>query len=450
MRCESYDKANTLGRMERFYSCKYGLLKFLHTSKFESLVVSKDEYNFMIGNVVPKFTSQAQAYDESGIEHGYAVGLNKEKSRVRALGEYIERYSSSYNEGEFIDNVMYDSFENMSARGMECMDFNHSIHFEEHQYEESNFPYAQYSHHHPISWLEGEDIVYGKRLWIPLQRILLKYPVPKVELPYVPAISTGLACGTSFTQAALNAIYEVIERDSFMITWLLKVPARQINLDIVHNKELRELYQHIRKHMVGEDMLTIYDISKTNGVHTILTIIRNDLPHAFGVIVSLASHANPEIAITKALEEVCQIQSLAYSYLFSDEKYENLEKEDVDSLYKHLFYYCTSTQNSNVDFLTSSSDSIRLSEMPDYSGRTGEEELNRIQRLFHDSEQSIYIVEVTKPEVREQGFLVVKAIIPGYVDLDINHRIRQLNNLRLKKFQKQYGAMFHDEPPPFA
>jgi len=444
------EMANTLKCMERIYSHKFGLAsKATLASVLKHLDVPAVGCNYTVGNVIPMYLSSVS--DADGYDGGSASSLNLAKSRIKTFGEFMERYCANYTEGEWGGKTYFDSHSNLSAKGVACLDFADLITFADNLYNDPQFPYAKYSADSLISWIEGEDLIRKGKTMLPAQKVFLGFPYPKDELIYTHAMSTGLACGSSYAHAALSAIYEVIERDSFMLTWLFKMPGIRIEIDSIRDSYLWELYNHIRKYLIGEDCLFIYDISRTKGVWTILTFIRNDMPDAYGLIVSSASHTNPELALIKALEELCQSQSFAYQNLFKEcgKQYQCLEKTELDTLHKHFFYYSTGRHGKNIDFISSSDRSTRLSKMVNYSRKTYDDELEYLTLLFRDNCQSLYIADVTKPEICSSGFFVLKAIISEYVDLVPSHKFKNQKNSRLQDFREKFGAELNDDPHPF-
>jgi ribosomal protein S12 methylthiotransferase accessory factor len=458
--------------MRRIHSRKYGLANFKFSSPdLESMETSNARANFMLGNIVPKFTTIVGNESDVG-SHGKKVAspadgagfsLDNHMSEIKAFGEFIERncgFLTLSDEG-WDSKTIFGSYKNLTSEGLSCLDLSELILLEDSLYTNPNFPYARYSPEDSISWYKGKNLICGTETWLPSQKVFLRFPKHGNEPNYLTNMSTGLACGTGSHQAIINALYEVVERDSFILTWLLKIPGVEIEVDEIQNKELSILYKHICKYLVGEDKLMIYDISRTDGIYTILTCIRNDLPGAYGLVVSAASNIDPERALFKVLEEVCQIQSFGYSHLFKDEKreYQHMEKEDVNDLLKHSFYYSTGRNSHKIDFISREGKSVRLSEMPifneyfieDYPNALEDEGiLKYLIYLFKVSSQPIYVADITKSEFASMGFRVVKAIIPGYLDLTTHYQHRAQKSRRLSKFQEIYGEKLNDDPHPFA
>ena len=444
---------NTLDAMERLYSRKYGLVNSVNVpmeNHVSSLKVPIENGTYTIGGAIPMFIP---AVSRKGTTNGSggAASLNRERSIIKTYGEFIERYGGIYNANEEAGNTLFDSFDNLQDKGVPCLDFRELIHYEEQIYDDPKFPLPRYKTSMPVTWVKGQNLSIGEDVWLPAQKIFLGYPYPADEYRYIWSLSTGLACGSNYYQAAQGAIYEVVERDSFMLTWLLQIPGKRIEMDSISNKELKQLYTHILKHLTGEDRLFIYDISKTPGVYTVLTFIRNDLPDAYGLVVAAASHTCPQVALLKSFEEMCQTQNFAHYTLAKDEKKEcqHMKPQDVDSLHNHLFYYSTGRHSHILDFISLSGESTCLSNMDDYTKKSPKENLNYIVNCISQNGEQVYMADITKVEMRKSGFYVLKAVVPGYPDLISNHRFRQLNNRRLRKLQKELGAEINDNPHPF-
>ena len=264
-------------------------------------------------------------------------------------------------------------------------------------------------------------------------------------------LSTGQACGVDYYHACLSGLLEVVERDSFMLTWLFKVPGKRILLDSCRNPDLQKLYKHIDKHLLGENRLYIYDISKTEGVYTVMTFIRNDLPNAYGLIIFAASHPDPQIALIKSLEELCQSQNFAYYKLHEEENnIRNMKVEDIDDFHKHFLYYSNSKHNKNIDFISQNHiETVNLSTMRDFSSGCYRSDCEKLTADFIARGKQMKIIDITMPEIRSIGFCAVKCCIPGYIDLMPSPFFVSEKEERMKEFQEVYGTEINKEPHPF-
>lgn len=406
----------------------------------------------VLGNVIPMCRAHV-GNSQPGHYDGMGVSLSKEKCQVKALGEFIERYSALNYDGSHPLPMYYNPYPEQCKLGV-CLDPMELIDFEDSAYDRANAYYVRYSHDKMVSWVQAAELTGGKPAWIPAQKAFLGIPYRNGEQPYMQGLASGVACGSSAEGAAFSAILEVVERDSFMLTWLLRLPGRKIIMDGDENSELMKLYRHITSHLVGDDRLYLYDISRTEGVCTVLTLLRNDDPESYGLVTATASHTDPQCALLKSLEELCLSQYYAYKKLYSSpqtmDEIRNMKESDVTNLLSHFYYYGTGARSHAFDFISESQESIRLREMPcETAGLNDSERLSHLVSLFKSQGRRVYSVNLTRPEVAACDLAVFSAAIPGYNDLDLSHERRLLRNQRLLEFQKRYNRPIQDAPHPF-
>ena len=446
-------RADVLERMKCFFSPKYGIANnFFIEEMTHKQITRKNCGTLVIANVIPMYFTTVQNLILP-FRGGSGASLSREKSQLKAFGEFIERFSATNVFDDHVLPLNYNTYENQCKLG-NCLDLRELIDFDDSVYEQKNCPYFPYTHDENISWVKGVELTSGTPTWIPAQKAFLGIPFKNGEMPYVQALSTGLACGSSYEGAAVGGILEVVERDSFMLTWLLKLHGKRIIIDTAQDMELMDLYRHITTHLVGDDRLCIYDISRTEGVYTVLTFFRNDNPNSYGLVTAAASDIDPERALLKSLEELCLSQAFAYGKLFesneSINQIQNMRREDVTNLHSHFLYYGTGKNSCEFDFVDNPDLCIPLSEMQRYtSAETDEERLLYLINLFKSQGLSVYSVDLTRPEVSECDLAVYKMIVPGYNDLDISHHFRLLSNRRLLTYQIQHHSTINDAPHPF-
>lgn len=450
---KSNSLTDVLERMMRFYAPKFGLANFLTIEEMKHETIKRKNLGTLVlTNVIPMYRSNVGNSNEE-YRSGCGASLSKEKSQVKALGEFIERYSATNGHGDHPLSLHYNTYPEQCKLG-DCLDPMELIDFEDSAYDVEGVFFTRYTHDRMVSWVQGTELTSGKPAWVPAQKAFLGIPFENGEGAYVQGLSTGVACGSSVDGATISGILEVVERDSFMLTWLLKLPGKKIIMDGAEDSELMKLYRHICSHLVGDDSLHIYDISRIDGVYTVLTFFRNDNPESYGLVTAAASDTDPEHALLKSLEELCLSQAFAYAKLFSSPTYPDEIKswtmEDVRTLHLHFFYYGTGSRSYEFDFISESQESVRLSEMPNYTaGMNEHERLFYLSALFRSQGLRVYAVDLTRPEVAECGLAVVSAIIPGFNDLDVCHRFRLLNNQRLREFQKRFNRPIRKAPHPF-
>lgn len=446
----AYSMTNVLEKMKLIFSCKYGLANLVsfNTEK-EHIRVKNDSSFFTVGNVIPMYRTYVNSTNAAFTRGGCGTALSKEKSQVKAFGEFIERFCGSNSFGDHDLQVEYNTYADQKKKG-DCLDLFELIDFDDNAYNNHDIEIYRYTHDKVVSWVKGVEITNKRDAWVPAQKAFLGMRLLNGELPHLQWLSTGLACGSSYHRALIGGIYEVVERDSFMLTWQLRLHGTRIVIDQIKNPSLEKLYTHINNYIVGDDKLFIYDISRTNGIYTVLTFIRNDNPDSYGLITSAASDIDPEKALLKSLEELCSTQSFGYSTLLKGENIHLMEKTDVIDLHKHLFYYGTGRNSHEFDFIDDADLSINLSDMTRHAeGFEDSATLAYIIDLFKKQKRPIYVVDVTRQEIAECGLYVARTVIPGYNDLEVSHNMRLLANKRLTEFKDMYKRAINDAPHPF-
>lgn len=443
-----YDEIDkVIQNMENVYGSKYGISNKKNLYSPENLILLDSPNTYCLGNIIPMYSAHVENsnFDKWA---GMGCSLDKKRSILKAYGECVERYCG-YDWDDMHDNKrLFDSYNNLK-NSYKCLSLTELIDFDENIYDnDKNHMYSKYSDDKKISWIVGKDIISDEETLLPAQKVFLGTKLEKNEEMYIQWLSTGLACGSSYESSVLSAIYEVVERDSFMLTWNLKLQGKRIIIDEIQDCRLKKLYNHIMNKLVGEDQLFMYDISMTKGIYTVVTFIQNYNSEAIGLIVSAASDVNIENALLKSLEELCLTQLFSYRMLFKNKNTKVLSKEEVIDLHSHLEYYNSGDRAKNIDFIKSN-DYVKLSELNSYVQGTAKEILNYIIKLFKNMNTHIYVADITKPEIREIGLTVVRAIIKEYNDLYVSYQFRLNNNNRLKKYQKMYNKNINSEPHPF-
>ena len=105
-------------------------------------------------------------------------------------------------------------------------------------------PYAPYDDGTELSWIEGRSLVRDEAVWVPAIAALMEFTVRSDAEFIFPITSNGLAAGPTLRDAVTAAIYEVLERDAFLIAWLNRLPAGYSTPRSHPDPEVRDLVPH--------------------------------------------------------------------------------------------------------------------------------------------------------------------------------------------------------------
>lgn len=166
---------------------------------------------------------------------------------------------------------------------------------------------SRYSGTRRFHWIDGFDIVSGKRLLIPHEIVHADYTLP--SLPgegCFPASTNGLASGNHPLEAICHGIYEVIERDAITVWNHSPADARNsTGLDIasIDCEVCKELVAAIER--AGLHVAT-WDVTSDIGIATFLCLI-GDLANPNSHIgLGSGTHADRRTALARALTEAAQ------------------------------------------------------------------------------------------------------------------------------------------------
>src|SRR5450830_1019269 len=156
-----------------------------------------------------------------------AAGLTLEDARISGIGEAVERYAAAVIPW---DQLVYSAEADLEgpALGMDKFKV-----YADDAYSLPNFPVAPYSTDVPIYWTKCRSLVSGATYAIPAAHVYVPYlyrDVSKKTEFVTMATSTGQACHSDIDLARLSGLYECIERDAFMITWMRKLTDRRLDI----------------------------------------------------------------------------------------------------------------------------------------------------------------------------------------------------------------------------
>ncbi len=177
----------------------------------------------------PKFwmyscVSSKGKYESSSLDE------DKQLAKVKALGEYLERYCLDNPQQDFY----FGSFNELESRAINPIDF---VNFRDSDLNFRKQEYLEKIKSSRIKWVKGRIEPDGSKILIPAQLVYVDYNFER-EPMIRPRVSTGTATHESFDETFYSGILENIERDSYMLSFLSKKHLPKINLRDGFSKEL--------------------------------------------------------------------------------------------------------------------------------------------------------------------------------------------------------------------
>jgi len=159
-----------------------------------------------------------------------------------------------------------------------------------------------------MEWLAARDCRDGAEVWIPAAEALFPYEAPPGHVRPVRPSTTGLASGSTLAEAALHAIFEVVERDATS-RFRRTGRGRLVPLGTIDDGLARNLLTRLGR--AGLDTLVV-DLTPTTVFPTFAVYLSD--PHRWQPHLAVAGHGahlDPSVALRRALAEAVQSRAAA-------------------------------------------------------------------------------------------------------------------------------------------
>jgi ribosomal protein S12 methylthiotransferase accessory factor len=271
----------------------------------------------------------------------------------------------------------------------------------------------------------------------------MDYPVRDSSEFLFPITSNGLAAGGSLVSAILSAIYEVIERDAFMLAWLQRWPGASYDPLSHPDTDVRHLAEAYRRRGVR---LALVGFTVDHPVSVFAAIAFQEAglggPAA---TVGLGSDLNPAVAARKAAMEVAQVRpSLRRRFKHEQSsRVEELANDPtlVSTLEDHALLYASPQHIEALSFLegapapwSEDRDDTAVSTAADPRGA-----LHLLIKHFQMQRQDVIYIDLSAPELKPLGLHCVRAILPDYQPIWFGYREPRLGGKRLRELPARLG-----------
>jgi ribosomal protein S12 methylthiotransferase accessory factor len=367
-------------------------------------------------------------YDSNG-----GAGLTREAAYRAAIGEAIERYCCSVF---FPEDLILGSYVEVQAH-------TRALHPQEialfHPKQKDAIRYAWFTEDVRLCWTRGYSLTAKEPILIPACLVYIPYyPFRRHqgEQTIAPSVSTGQASASTSHAALLNGIYEIVERDAFMVSWFNRLPISRIDIDSSPTVS-RIFHQRFERNNLS---YALYRMATDLEIPAILCLIIDYNRDPPMICCGGAANLDPERAALKALVEAAQTREWA-KFLGNQPQPIIIESNysNIDDFEKHVFLYAYADMLHAVAFLLESRAEIRFSEMPNLAAGHVTKDLRDVMWKIASKGYEIMVVELTTPDVRECGYSVVKMLIPQMQPMEGDHSHRFLGGTRLFEVPRKLG-----------
>jgi ribosomal protein S12 methylthiotransferase accessory factor len=242
--------------------------------------------------------------------------------------------------------------------------------------------------------------------------------------------STGLACAPTRRAALLLALWEVLERDAFMIVWRNCLTVPRIVID--GNSSLHDVFT---KHFVRPGLeFRLYSTELDLPIATVFGVLIDHAQDPPAVIVGGAARPSPEKAVAKTLMELAQ--GLSWADTFSD-RFFTVQPgfENVRDFEDRVKLYAFNPLLHVFDALESGVE-VPLSALPTHAAA---KEPALLTAALAAQDLEVLAKDITTIDVNACGQYVVRVIVPGAEVMEADHRMPLLGGRRWSRVPRLLG-----------
>ena len=385
----------------------------------ENTNLIKGIYKHVSYNDEPKLYGYSVSFKNNyGTADGEAdaggLSFNQKRALIRALGEAIERFSlGNNNEKKFIHKTFHD----LVKLHKSALDPKTFILFPHKNNYIRNLELSK------LHWVEGKFLSSHKKVLVPAQIVYTPYAYQSSEPVLSFPISTGAAAGTNISEALYRGICEVVERDSFMIAYLNKIPSPHINLSSMNEQPIPNIVETFRRYNLE---LIVLDLTTNLQIPAFAAIILDRTGIGPAVSVGLKAGFNTSDTILGAIEEAQMVRFYTrdkVSYKTSFKK-----NNEITTIEERAHFWSPISMIKQLDFWLNrktykNNCAQTLKSSKDY--------LRKTVTLLDKRGIDIIYVDITDKLVKKYGFTVVKVIIPQLQPLYLDERYPYIKKDRI-------------------
>ncbi len=344
---------------------------------------------------------------------------------VKGYVEMIERYALIPSKKDLKD-LLFSSQKNLPL-SIELTKF---LKFSPEQLSNSIFRKKIAQPQDSLYWTKVVDLITNKSVYIPAQTVFC--PFGKKEKIIRTPISTGASAGLDKNATIIRAIFEVLERDTFISAYLGKLPGTVLEVanpsgvvaDILDEFAFYKLKPIIIK------------LDNDYNIPVILTILLDRTKNKPVVTFGLKCHTDLNRAIQGSLEESFHTRGWMRDELAKS------NQQNIESLLKNInktyelkdrgLIWSQPLVLKYINFWLNNKKTTKLILQPSYLKISLNQLISKLKKIGFD----IYLKEFDDPEIKKLGFFACKIIIPQAQPLYLEEEYKYLEVGRIEKIAK--------------
>jgi ribosomal protein S12 methylthiotransferase accessory factor len=360
-------------------------------------------------------------------------GRTEAEAMAGAIGEAIERYCAAQPDARRLRRLAWRDVTNGIAPP-DCVLYSAA------QYAQPDFGWHRHDPADEVTWVAASELPHDRDVLVPASLTYLVLPDPRREDAFATSTSNGLAGGPDLERAILGGLYELVERDAFLLTWMARLPAPEVNLDAD-----RGLIRSIRTHYARFGVeLRVFHLVTDVELHAMMAIAFDKTGQGPAATVALGCHADPAAAALKSVFEVCQITPGARRNFHDRPPAARLKSpSDVKTLEDHGAWLAVPERLGELSFLLDSGRKVALDELTDFSSSSTSQNLARCVASLAAAGCRVAYADLTTSDLRDFPIRVVRAFATGLQPIHFGRGEERLGGRRLFELPNRLGYAAH-------
>ncbi|PIZ62003.1 hypothetical protein COY16_05465 [Candidatus Roizmanbacteria bacterium CG_4_10_14_0_2_um_filter_39_13] len=265
------------------------------------------------------------------------------------------------------------------------------------------------------------------------------------SIPPHPGI--GMGFGMNHTGTILRGIYELIERDACITTYLLKVPLPHINIKSI--LRTRPQFDKIVKRLEEKNIqIHVLDATHDLGIPIFITILVDN--NSNKPTITAGSKAGFPIfeSILNSIEEAIMV----YSSFDEASKKNSLRSEHahIQTSFQRSQFWSNQRRTSDLSFWLQNSKKKSIQKNKSLSEK---KQITQVIDLLKQKKMTINYIDITPPYIKSIGFMVYKVVIPQLQEFYFDEMNKKISSSRIQSVSTFFGIntkyIVNQIPHPF-
>jgi len=353
---------------------------------------------------------------------GVGKAVNEIDAMNAAVGEALERYCASQPDMRLMRRFAWKDRPGEAVSPPEC------VLYSQQQYAAGRLLYRPWDESREIPWIPARELPQRTGVWIPSSLTYLDYPGNDADTYYCPPTSNGLAAGPSLDGAILAGLHELMERDGFLITWMNRLPATEIEIPATAEVEF-SVVRHYRRFQIDA---RVFRLATDMPVHVMMGVLVNRAERGPAIVIGLGCHSHPRKAVQKALFETAQVHPGEAARCAAPDYVDRFQSyEDVRTLEDHSAFFASPKHVGEFAFLLEHSSRKNLDDLPDFGHGDVRKDLDDAVAALRNAGCRVIYADLTTPDLDGYPIRVVRTIATGLQPIHFGYGEERLGGTRV-------------------